>query len=97
MKKAIHYKHPVLGYHACGMGNRLTVTMTEAIADVTCQRCLGTITGQKNGGRPVSSGSMIKNRAAWSMSDDDWEWLNRQPNKSETLRDAIANLRQQRA
>ena len=97
MKKVIHYRHPVMGYHACGMGNQLTVAMTEAISNVTCRRCLGTITGQKNGGRPVSSDSMIKSRAAWSMSADDWEWLNRQQNKSETLRNAIAHLRQQRA
>jgi len=95
MPKAIHYKHPVLGYHSCGMGDHRTVAMTENIKDVTCKRCLGTITGQKNGGRPINESSMVKNRAAWSMPAEDWEWLNSQPNKSETIRDAIALIRQQ--
>lgn len=54
MSKVMHYQHPKmpLGYHACGMGNPRTATMTDAIKDVTCKRCLGTITGQ-NAGRPT--------------------------------------------
>jgi hypothetical protein len=92
--KAIHYRHPVLGYHSCGMGDPRTVKMTDNAEDVTCQRCLSTITGQKNGGRPVSKDSMVKGRAAWSMDAEEWDWLNAQASKAETLRNAIRLYRQ---
>lgn len=50
--KTIHYKHPKLGYHACGMGDPLTIQISEDINKVTCKRCQDTITGRKNASSP---------------------------------------------
>lgn len=36
---------------------------------------------------------MIKKNKAWSMTADDWEWLESQPNQAEAIRKAIALLR----
>ena len=57
-KKPIHYQHPKFsrGYHACGMGDRLTIQITDDITQVTCKRCLGTATGQVRSGRPPKNG-----------------------------------------
>lgn len=52
MPKTIHYKHPKLGYHACGMGDPLAIQMSEDINEVTCKRCQDTITGRKNASSP---------------------------------------------
>jgi len=38
---------------------------------------------------------MTKKNKAWSMPDDDWQWLESQPNQSEIIRSAIAFYRQQ--
>jgi hypothetical protein len=43
----IHYKHPVFKYHACGMGDSLLVKMSNDLSQVTCRRCLKTVTGKK--------------------------------------------------
>ena len=40
-------------------------------------------------GRPVSPESLVKKNKAWSMSQDCWDWLEAQPNQSETLRRSI--------
>jgi hypothetical protein len=40
-------------------------------------------------------GAMIKKEKAWSMPKEDWEWLEAQPNQSQSIRDAIALYRQQ--
>lgn len=52
MSKTVHYRHPKFGYHACGMGDRHLVLMTDNPEEVTCKRCKSTVTGQANGGRP---------------------------------------------
>lgn len=53
--------------------------------------------GRPTGFSPINGdgGAMTKKNKAWSMSDDDWEWLESQPNQSETIRSAIALLRSQ--
>lgn len=50
-KHKIHYHHPTLGYHACGMGDAALIQMTDDINQVTCQRCLGTVTGKRRSNR----------------------------------------------
>lgn len=50
-KHKIHYQHPTLNYHACGMGDAALIEMTDDIDKVTCQRCLGTVTGKKRSNR----------------------------------------------
>lgn len=52
-------------------------------------------------GRPIgfspingTGGAMTKKNKAWSMPDEDWEWLESQSNQSEVLRHAIALYRQ---
>jgi len=45
-------------------------------------------------GRPPSGNAMDKKNKAWSMPIAEWEWLESQPNQSETLRRAIAFYRQ---
>lgn len=47
MARKIHYKHPILNYHACGMGDPLFLKMTGDLSKVNCKRCLTTVTGQK--------------------------------------------------
>jgi azurin len=48
MKKVtIHFVHPVLKYHACGMGENWKIEKTLDMTQVTCKRCLSTATGQK--------------------------------------------------
>jgi hypothetical protein len=49
----IHLRHPKLGYHACGLGDPASVIMTEDLDNVTCQRCLQSVTAKKRlPGRP---------------------------------------------
>lgn len=70
MTKTIHYQHPVLNYHACGMGDSLAVQLTSDISQVTCKRCLGTIAGQKRSpGRPSEN----KQKKSVSFDPDVWE------------------------
>ena len=38
---------------------------------------------------------MKRKHKAWSMPEDDWDWLESQPNQSEIIRKAIALYRQQ--
>lgn len=52
-------------------------------------------------GRPVGfspingkGAAMTKKNKAWSMLDDDWQWLENQSNQSEALREAITLYRQ---
>lgn len=100
MPKVIHYKHPKFSdrYHACGMGEPDAKYITTELGKVTCKRCLGTVTADKlPRGRPPSPDSMTKKGKAWSMPDEAWDWLERQPNQSETIREAIALYRQQQA
>lgn len=47
MSKTVHYKHPVLGYHACGMGDRRLVLLSSSLSQVTCKRCLTTVTAKR--------------------------------------------------
>jgi hypothetical protein len=52
--------------------------------------------GRKAGFSPVTGwdGVLTKNCKRWSMPQSDWDWLELQPNQSETLRRAIAYYRQ---
>ena len=43
-------------------------------------------------GRPSSPDSMVKRNKAWSMPKQNWDWLESQPNQSQTLRKAIESL-----
>lgn len=36
---------------------------------------------------------MVKKNKAWSMPDEDWDWLESQSNQSEIIRRAIAQYR----
>lgn len=53
--------------------------------------------GRPLGFSPINGegGVMTKKNKAWSMPDDDWQWLESQPNQSETIREAISLYRQQ--
>lgn len=52
--------------------------------------------GRRTGFSPINGegGAMIKKNKAWSMPDEDWDWLESQPNQSEVIRSAIALYRQ---
>ncbi len=50
----VHFQHPVFSYHACGIGDPLSVEIANDLAQVTCERCLATATAQKRlPGRPL--------------------------------------------
>jgi hypothetical protein len=53
--------------------------------------------GRQVGFSPINGegGAMTKKAKAWSMPDEDWEWLESQPNQSQAIRQAIALYRQQ--
>ena len=58
------------------------------IAKDTAFLALGSFSNGR--GRPMSPDSMVKKGKAWSMTAEDWEWLESQVNQSETIRQAIA-------
>jgi hypothetical protein len=91
MTKAIHYQNPAMPspYHACGMGDRFKVVITTDREKVTCKRCLQTIAGQGNGGRPKSE--LKKQQLRTSLPLEAIEWLNAQPNKAKVIREAIVD------
>lgn len=39
---------------------------------------------------------MAKKSKAWSMSENDWQWLESQPNQSRVLREAIRQYREKK-
>ena len=53
--------------------------------------------GRREGFSPIhgEGGAMTKKSKAWSMTEEDWQWLESQANQSETIRKAIALLRHQ--
>lgn len=55
------------------------------------------VRGRREGFSPINGegGAMTKKNKAWSMPDDDWQWLESQPNQSEIIRSAISLYRQQ--
>jgi hypothetical protein len=72
--KAIHYRHPKFSdrFHACGMGTPEPDRVTSDIEKVTCQRCLGTISGKKAsnrqaGDRPKIPVKLRVNRDLWDQ------------------------------
>lgn len=54
------------------------------------------VRGRPQGFSPLNGegGAMVKKNKAWSMSGEDWRWLESQPNQSEVLREAISLHRQ---
>lgn len=57
-------------------------------------------TPKKRSGRPIGFSpingkgkAMVKKNKAWSMPDEDWDWLESQSNQSEIIRRAIAQYR----
>lgn len=61
-RPVIHYRHPQLSenYHACGMGKPPKERIVDDITKVTCQRCLGTVTGAKASNRQISDRPKIQ-------------------------------------
>lgn len=57
------------------------------------------VRGRQIGFSPINGegGAMTKKNKAWSMTDDMWDWLESQPNQSETIRDAVEMLRHARS
>ncbi len=51
--------------------------------------------GRPTGHTPSGNPPMVKKTKSWSFSAETWEWLESQPNQSETIRQAIALIRQQ--
>jgi hypothetical protein len=43
----IHYKHTQLNYHACGVKISSLSKITRDLNQVTCKKCLKTLTGKK--------------------------------------------------
>lgn len=60
--KKVHLLYRKLNYHACGVGNKNSVVMSVDPKEVTCERCLRTIAGQK-----VSAGRTSTNNAKISI------------------------------
>ncbi len=50
--------------------------------------------GRQKGYSPIAEKPLVKNRKAWSMPKEDWEWLESQENQSKVLREAIELYRQ---
>lgn len=50
--------------------------------------------GRPTGYTPSGNPPMVKKPKSWSLSNDDWEWLESQSNQSESIRQAIAHYRQ---
>lgn len=86
-----------MGYHACGMGDRNTVLMSSDLEEVTCNRCLRTVTADKlPRGRPKKPDKFLKKVKALYLKAEDWDWLESQENQAQTIRDAIALYRSNR-
>jgi hypothetical protein len=91
--KSIHYKHPLLGYHACGMGDRATAQLTDNIEDVTCRRCLETKTGQKRGPKFKDPKNRPRQRYAFRLDPNLAGWYADLENKTEAVNEALWLLR----
>ena len=74
----IHYLHPVLGHHACGMARSYSEA-TNDISKVTCGACLNTITGKNRGGRPPKNPDGAIRKIAFSISDKAFQRLQQIP------------------
>lgn len=89
MPKTIHYRHPRLGYHACGMGDIHKVKMTDRLEEVTCKRCQNTVTGsigRPKGYTPSGNAPMVKFTCSVFMSEELLEWYKQQPDRAALLR-----------
>jgi hypothetical protein len=78
-----HYRHPVFGYHACGMGGR-NPKLSDDLKGVTCKRCLQTVTGKK---------ALVRTHKRFSASKELLDWLEAQPNQNEIIRSALEEYR----
>jgi hypothetical protein len=83
MPAVTHYKNPSVGHHACGMGGQ-NPTVTSDIGEVTCKRCLTTVTGKK---------ALVRTTKRFSASQDLIDWLESQPNQNQTIREALEKYR----
>ncbi|WP_144427394.1 hypothetical protein [Nostoc piscinale] len=88
----IHYKHPQLGYHACGVRINSLSKSSSDIKQVNCQKCLETVTGKRRSpGKPVTGKAKIK--VTIRLPQELVDWIDKQGDRTSVITSILADRR----